>query len=182
MGREEVIEVDFSAPVEKVIDSICRRFHLDETQKNRLTLHSPSSPGALNTRGSLAEQNVPPSCALIAKMAPPAADGGTTPSGATALAKAAVATMRGKAGGKSESDGAGAGADLTVGDVKISLGQLPSTLTIGIALYRLNCFLCKKSNCLFKRQGRHRHVRRKHKHLGGARCLPLCGSLLRIEC
>lgn len=122
MGREEVVDVDFSAPVEKVIESICRRFHIDETQKDRLSLHSPSSPAALNTRSSLSEQNVPPSCALIVKMA--TAPAAATPTGLGTKGSQVKSPSKGT---KSEDSEGG----LTVGDVKISLEQLPSNLAIG---------------------------------------------------
>lgn len=152
MGREQVVDIDFSAPVDDVIRVICRRFRIDTTQTDKLTLHSPAVPAALNPRSSLNDQNVPPSCALIVKMA--AAQQLPTPSGAAkagdaggdgakglAMAAAAMVAKRSgkgsekppkasKAGGGKDKDGA-AGDGITVGTVKVSLEQLPSTLTIG---------------------------------------------------
>jgi hypothetical protein len=158
MGREQVVDIDFSAPVDDVIRVICRRFRIDTTQTDKLTLHSPAVPAALNPRSSLNDQNVPPSCALIVKMA--AAQQLPTPSGAAkagdaggdgakglAMAAAAMVAKRSgkgsekppkasKAGGGKDKDGA-AGDGITVGTVKVSLEQLPSTLTIGTLFFCL---------------------------------------------
>ncbi len=155
MGREQVVDIDFSAPVEDVIRVICRRFRIDATQTDKLTLHSPAVPAALNPRSSLSDQNVPPSCALIVKMAAAQPSSATAKAsdaggdGAKGLAMAAAAMVAKRSGKGSEqppkaSKGSG-GKDkdkdgITVGTVKVSLEQLPSTLTIGTVFFNFLLF------------------------------------------
>jgi hypothetical protein len=157
MGREQVVDIDFSASVEDVIRVICRRFRIDATQTDKLTLHSPAVPAALNPRSSLSDQNVPPSCALIVKVAAaqptPSATakasdaGGDGAKGLAMAAAAMVAKRSGKGSEKPPKASKGSGKDkdkdgdgITVGTVKVSLEQLPSTLTIGTFFFHFHLF------------------------------------------